>query len=80
VLDGDYGIAKRTMEQGVEQRLREAEGRRLARLVMAPGQRPVSERVRWLACELGYQLVSLGARLEEYSAVQTSGLEVTENG
>ncbi len=79
MLDRDYGIAKRTMEQNVEQRLKEAEGRRLARMAATPGQRPVSERIRWLACELGYQLVSLGARLEEYSALQASLPEVSEN-
>jgi hypothetical protein len=68
------------MEQSVEERLREAEGRRLARMAAPSGQRPVPERIRWLACELGYHLVSLGARLEEYSAAQTSLPEVSKNG
>jgi hypothetical protein len=63
----DFYLAERTMEMNVEEQQREAEAHRLAH--QARPQRPegISQRGRWLMCELGYALVALGARLEAYS-------------
>jgi hypothetical protein len=54
----------------LEDKLRRAEARGLARQARLPRSNRPSQRGRWLLCELGYLLVVLGARLEEYALSQ----------
>lgn len=63
----DFYLTERTMEMNVEKQLREAEAQRLAHQARPQHQEGMSQRGRWLMCELGYALVALGARLEAYS-------------
>jgi hypothetical protein len=58
------------MNLRVEDELRLAEARGLARQTSVLRENSLSQRGRSLLCELGYQLVALGARLEEYALAQ----------
>lgn len=62
----DIHTIQRTMELSVEKRHRQAEALRLARQVSPPHRQGMSRQYRLFVCDLGYMLVSLGARLVEY--------------
>jgi hypothetical protein len=62
----DFFLAERTMQMRVDEELSQADGQRLVRLAR-PRHRPwLFRQGRLVLCELGYLLVVLGARLEEY--------------
>jgi hypothetical protein len=66
MMDNNVYIAKRSVDLYVEARQREAATRRLARQMKASRQEGLPRWFRLLVCDLGYLLVSLGARLVEY--------------
>jgi hypothetical protein len=72
---GELYVAERTMDSRVEENLHDANNRRLARQLRPPHDRALPRQFRWMVCKLGYQLVSLGAKLEQASMVQVRGLE-----
>lgn len=63
----DPYTAGRMMNLRVEEELRLADARGLVCKAGSAQPGPLSRRGRWLLCELGYGLVSLGARLEAYA-------------
>jgi hypothetical protein len=63
MLDGDWGIAKRTMDLRVTDEHKLAAGRTLARLAREGRPGGLAWHGRWLLCELGFRLVALGAWL-----------------
>lgn len=71
----DVYIAEQTMNSNVEERLRQAEAKRLVRRLALPHRSGLSRQLRLLVCELGYLLVSLGAWMERYGQPQYQGLE-----
>ncbi|HSR34914.1 MAG TPA: hypothetical protein VLY63_30475 [Anaerolineae bacterium] len=64
---GECYQAEREMDLKVAERLGQAEARRLARRAKVGQPAWLSWRFRWWLCGLGYRLVALGARLEEFS-------------
>jgi hypothetical protein len=64
---GDCFQAEQEMDLKVAERLGQAEARRLARIAKEGQPAGLSWQCRWLLCGLGYRLVALGARLEEFS-------------
>ncbi len=74
--DADPFLAERLMVHQVREERQRAEARRLARLVQTQKRAPLTRRLRWPVCQLGYRLVSLGAWLEQQSMVQPVQLEV----
>ncbi len=61
--DGDWWIARRTMDLRVAEEHTLAEGRRQARLARQGQPGGLVWHGRWLLCGLGFRLVALGARL-----------------
>jgi hypothetical protein len=61
----DPYMARVLVDMRVEEELRLAEARRLARQAAGLRRRAPFQRARWLCCQLGYFLVALGARLDE---------------
>jgi hypothetical protein len=60
----DPYLAERALQMRVDHELRQAEASRLVRQAMKARRGWLSLQARRLACEVGYQLVVLGSRLE----------------
>lgn len=60
----DPFLAERALQMRVDHELRQAEASRLVRQATKARQGWLSLQARRLACEVGYQLVALGSRLE----------------
>ncbi len=74
--DGDWYFAKRTMDLRVAEEHSLAKGRGLARLARKGQPGGLAWRGRWLVCGLGFQLVALGAWLEEHSLPEAQPVKV----
>ena len=68
--DTDFDFSERLMYQRVEEELRQAERRRLAREAGATGQGWLQERRSMVLDRLGSLLVSMGQRLKQASQAQ----------
>ena len=71
----DVYIAERTMALNVEENLQRAEVRHLIHQFKKARPGLLSEAIRAMICNLGYQMVVLGAWLEQYSSPQPPTLE-----
>jgi predicted RNA-binding protein associated with RNAse of E/G family len=71
----DVYIAERTMHLRVEERLQQAEVRRMQQEQTSPIRGWLSRQNRMLVCELGYRMVVIGAWLERYGLPQSHRLE-----
>ena len=60
-------IAERIMHNRLEERRQEAKSGHTSPRTGQDGQGWLAAKGRWLLCELGYRLVTLGAWLEGYS-------------
>ena len=74
--DGDWWIARRTMDLRVTEEHNLAKARRLAHLARQGRPGGLGWHSRWLMCSLGYQLVALGAWLEGHSLPRTQPARV----
>ena len=66
----DPYLAEREMKLRVAAELDRARARGLLKPAGDRQRETLAHRGQWLLCELGYQLVALGARLEAYSLAQ----------
>jgi hypothetical protein len=80
MVGDDLYSMERSMDMRVRQELRQAEASRLGKLARAQNQGAVSGWVRGLACEVGYLLVALGARLEQYGLPEPLSLRGQTSG
>jgi hypothetical protein len=76
----DLYAAEKMMHLQVEENLQWAASHRLLRQARMQRRGWVSQRGRWLLCQLGYLLVALGERLRQYAPPSSHPLEGQMSG